>query len=177
MNPTDDLDPRFRRGLTALLIAIAGWGVLDLVLDGPEAWRSYHVFVELGFIAMSLGAVLYLWRGWSGAHRALRASEADRTAVKLERDRWRVRADRFLRGLGEEIDAQFDRWSLSPKEREVALLLLKGCRHKEVASLLGSSERTVRQQAVSVYRKSGLAGRAELAAFFLEDLLLPADDS
>jgi hypothetical protein len=32
----------------------------------------------------------------------------------------------------------------------------------------------VRQHAVAVYRKSGLAGRAELAAFFLEDLLLPA---
>jgi hypothetical protein len=31
----------------------------------------------------------------------------------------------------------------------------------------------VRQHAVSVYRKSGLSGRAELAAFFLEDLLLP----
>jgi hypothetical protein len=33
----------------------------------------------------------------------------------------------------------------------------------------------VRQHAVSVYRKSGLAGRAELSAFFLEDLLLPMD--
>jgi hypothetical protein len=26
---------------------------------------------------------------------------------------------------------------------------------------------------VSIYRKSGLAGRAELSAFFLEDLLVP----
>jgi hypothetical protein len=33
----------------------------------------------------------------------------------------------------------------------------------------------VRQHAVSVYRKSGLAGRAELSAFFLEDLMLPVD--
>jgi hypothetical protein len=33
----------------------------------------------------------------------------------------------------------------------------------------------VRQQAIAVYRKSGLAGRAELSAFFLEDLLLPID--
>ena len=41
------------------------------------------------------------------------------------------------------------------------------------AAVLDRSERTVRQHAVSVYRKSGLAGRAELSAFFLEDLLLP----
>lgn len=36
-----------------------------------------------------------------------------------------------------------------------------------------TSERTVRQQALSVYRKAKLAGRAELSAFFLEDLLAP----
>jgi hypothetical protein len=29
----------------------------------------------------------------------------------------------------------------------------------------------VRQQSLAVYRKAGLAGRAELSAFFLEDLL------
>ena len=38
-----------------------------------------------------------------------------------------------------------------------------------------TSERTVRQQALAVYRKAGLAGRAELAAFFLEDILLPRE--
>jgi DNA-binding NarL/FixJ family response regulator len=56
-----------------------------------------------------------------------------------------------------------------------ALLLLKGYGHKEIAKLLGRSERTVRQHAVAVYRKSNLSGRAELAAFFLEDLLLPPE--
>ena len=50
---------------------------------------------------------------------------------------------------------------------------LKGLRHKEIAELRQTSERTVRQQALAVYRKSGLNGRTDLAAFFLEDLLLP----
>ena len=72
------------------------------------------------------------------------------------------------------IDAQFDRWALSSAEREVALLLLKGLSHKEIAPLRGCSERTVRHQARAVYRKAGLAGRIELAAFFLEDLLVPS---
>jgi hypothetical protein len=46
---------------------------------------------------------------------------------------------------------------------------------REAARLTGRSERTVRQHAVSVYRKSGLGGRAELAAFFFEDMLLPSE--
>jgi DNA-binding NarL/FixJ family response regulator len=55
----------------------------------------------------------------------------------------------------------------------VALLLLKGHGHKQIAAMTGRSERTVRQHAVAVYEKSGLHGRAELAAFFLDAVPLP----
>lgn len=61
----------------------------------------------------------------------------------------------------------------SDRAGRAALLLLKGLSHKVIAEVRATSERTVRQQALAVYRKAGLAGRAELAAFFLEDLLLP----
>ena len=68
---------------------------------------------------------------------------------------------------------QFERWQLTAAEREVALLLLKGLSHKEIAVLRDTSERTIRQQAQSIYGKSNLSGRAALSAFFLEDMLLP----
>jgi DNA-binding NarL/FixJ family response regulator len=55
----------------------------------------------------------------------------------------------------------------------VASLLLKGLSHKEIAEVRRVSEATARQQARAVYKKAGLSGRNELAAFFLEDLLLP----
>ncbi len=54
-------------------------------------------------------------------------------------------------------------------------MLLKGLSHKEVAEVRNTSEPTVRQQALVVYRKSGLRNRSDLSAFFLEDLLLPRD--
>ena len=175
MTPANDVGPRFRIGLTALLVTIATWGVVDLVLDRPQSWRSVHVVVEIGFVLLSLGSVLYLWLGRMQARLSLGRAEGRLAANEIERDRWRERATRLLHGLGSEIDSQFERWSLTPAERQVAMLLLKGLGHKEAASVLDRSERTVRQHAVSVYRKSGLAGRAELSAFFLEDLLIPMD--
>jgi DNA-binding NarL/FixJ family response regulator len=51
--------------------------------------------------------------------------------------------------------------------------LLKGLSHKEVAIIRDVSDATIRQQARSIYQKAGVAGRHELAAFFLEDLTLP----
>lgn len=57
----------------------------------------------------------------------------------------------------------------------MALLLLKGLSHKELAVVRGVSERTVREQARSIYSKGGLTGRTALSAFFLEDLLAPIE--
>jgi len=79
----------------------------------------------------------------------------------------------LLRGLSEQIDRQFETWGLTAAEREIALLMLKGLRHKEIANVRGTSERTVRQQALTIYKKTGLEGRADLTAFVLEDLLQP----
>jgi DNA-binding NarL/FixJ family response regulator len=90
-----------------------------------------------------------------------------------ERDAWRDRAREALEGLGDAIDEQFRAWELTAAEREVALLLLKGYSHKQVAKATDRGERTARQHAASVYQKAGLAGRAELAGYFLEDLMLP----
>jgi DNA-binding NarL/FixJ family response regulator len=75
--------------------------------------------------------------------------------------------------LGKAIEDKFRAWGLTPVESEVALLLLKGHSHKEIAFMTGRGEKTVRQHAVSVYQKSALRGRAELAAFFLEGVTLP----
>ena len=84
-------------------------------------------------------------------------------------------ARKHLEGLGAYIKAQFDDWGLTTAEQEVALLLLKGLSMKEVSETRGVSERTIRQQATTIYGKGGLAGRASLSAYFLEDLLLPTE--
>ena len=101
------------------------------------------------------------------------ALSRDLTRSREEAARWREEAQQALQGLGAAIDRQFARWELTPAEREVALLLLKGLSLKEVADVRGTSERTAREQARAGYRKAGLSGRSELSAFFLEDLLLP----
>lgn len=95
--------------------------------------------------------------------------------ARVQGSRWRSDARTHLKGLGEAIEIQFSRWNLTDAEREVALLLLKGLSSKEVAMVRSVSERTVREQARSIYAKGGLTGRTALSAFFLEDLLAPIE--
>jgi len=172
-DPSDDRPARLRPVLTGILAVIAVGGAVDLVLDRPATLWSFHVLFELGLLAFALGAAAYLWLGWQRTGASLVGTRRELAAHAAERDAWRSRAEKLLRGLGEEIDRQLRAWKLTPAERETALLLLKGLGLKEIAALQDKSERTVRQHAISVYRKSGLGGRAELSAFFLEDLLLP----
>jgi DNA-binding CsgD family transcriptional regulator len=71
------------------------------------------------------------------------------------------------------MENQLDRWGLTVAEKEVSFLLLKGLSNKEIAEVRKTSAQTVRSQTNAIYTKSGLSGRSELSAFFLEDLLLP----
>jgi DNA-binding CsgD family transcriptional regulator len=98
----------------------------------------------------------------------------DLETARVEGMEWRNGMSDLIKGLSQGIARQFSEWSLTTAEREVGLLILKGMSYKEIAVMRDVSEKTVRQQAHSIYRKAKLSGRAALSAFFLEDLLLPA---
>jgi len=158
----------------ALLMIVIG-GSIDLVLDAPTSWLSFHVFFELLMVAGALLVATTFWLGWWRARQSVERLRERLEERRAERDAWKTSAERALLGLGQAIDEQFRAWGLTPAEREVALLLLKGHSHKAIARTTGRSERTARQHAAAVYQKARLSGRAELAAFFLEDLMLPAE--
>ncbi len=151
-------------------------GVADLLMDQPTSWWSAHVMLELALVATSAILAASLWLRWRAVSTELHATRRSLIERQAERDAWRANAEGALRSLGEAIASQMTRWELTPVEREVAILILQGLGHKQIAARTGRSERTVRQHAVSIYDKSGQSGRAELAAFFLNGIELPADE-
>jgi DNA-binding NarL/FixJ family response regulator len=202
-NPTDDRkEHQLALVLGLVFSTMTVLMVFDVAFDFQEAISLKHQLVGVGVILVGLAGVavtgtrlvLSLKRErilrrevessaarWKTRERQLE-SEAAALARRLEATeqeayRWKLEAGSLLAGLGGAIDAQFDRWALTPAEREVGLLLLKGLSHKEIASVRGVGEATVRQQAQGMYRKAGLSSRNDLAAFFLEDLLLPTRDA
>jgi DNA-binding CsgD family transcriptional regulator len=164
---------RVSKVLIPLLLGITLIGVLDLILDRPDDLFSPHVMVDVLLVLLSLGTALYLWLGLRFAERSLERTLGALSARSSERDAWQRRTEELLRGLGAAMEDVFGDWKLTPTERDTALMLLKGHSHKRIARMTYRSERTVRQHAVAVYRKSGLGGRAALSGFFFEHLSLP----
>ena len=170
-------------GVLAAFVAVALLTGLDLVSDLREGTTVGHVVAEGGVFFVGLLGAVFIARRLMGIVRSERAARGEALhlaerlkATEAEAARWRGEARDLLRGLGAALDQQFERWALSPAEKEVALLLLKGLSHKEIAAVRTITEATARQQARAVYKKAGLSGRNDLAAFFLEDLLLPTDE-
>lgn len=148
--------------------------------DRPgTVWTSGMWFLRNRIrLVVLLGVAVLLALGLVAWQRTAAARREHELAHRLEEveAQYRKRSaetEDLLHGLSDQIERQLDKWGLTAAEREVAWLMLKGLQHKEIASMRGTSERTVRQQALAVYKKAGLDGRTDLAAFFLEDLLPP----
>lgn len=161
---SDDASGNWRVGAAILFAFIAVLIGSDLWTDRNEGAGLLHLSIEtIVLVAAAIGAITLSLR-MRKVQRALDAARDDA-------DRWRSENRQLVSGLGTAIKAKFQAWSLTEAESDIGLLLLKGLSHKEIADIRNTSERTVREQARALYRKSGLSGRNDLAAFFLEDLL------
>jgi DNA-binding NarL/FixJ family response regulator len=172
------------RLIPTLIVVFAGIAVLvviDIIADMSEGTNPAHLAVEAGIALIALSGIAALvWRVVSVARRArAQAAELNHHLEQSRQDAvvWRNEAQDLLAGLATKIDTQFGKWHLTPAEKDVALFLLKGFSHKDVARLRQVSEATARQQARAIYKKAGLTGRNDLAAFFLEDLVLPPEST
>jgi DNA-binding NarL/FixJ family response regulator len=59
------------------------------------------------------------------------------------------------------VDGALARAKLTPKEAQIARLLLKGLPTAEIAELEGNSDKTIRQHVSTIYAKCGVSTRAE----------------
>jgi len=156
-----------------LLAAISLISALDIYSDLQEGSSIGHMSAEGLILLAALTGIFKIVKENmtikeknKNLYRSLEQSKQD---IAL----WKNEADKHLKGLGAAIDKQMNHWKFTPAEKEVGLFLLKGFSFKEIASFRDTSERTARQQSLEIYKKSGMTGRAEFSAFFLEDLLSP----
>lgn len=163
-----------RRVITFCLIIVILLTTHDMIEDINQTQVWYYIVADIAYMGIIVWLLLYIWR-----HTPLALKKRNimltQEVIKHHKDakQWSQKAQELLSGLSGIISEQMDCWDLSAAEKQIALLILKGLSLKEIATIRNTSERTVRQQAAQAYNKAGVSNRAELSAFFLEDLLLP----
>lgn len=151
--------------------------IVDLITDSNRGVNWLHVISEASVVIAAAVGIFFLMRDSFTLKHSLEDEIKNSELLKAEAEKWRIQSKIYLEGLSQAIDSQLTTWKLSNSEKEVAFLLLKGLSLKEIAEHRSTSEKTARAQSIAIYSKAGLAGRSELAAFFLEDLLLPINQA
>jgi DNA-binding CsgD family transcriptional regulator len=170
------LSHRERLVIAFVLAIIAIMVGVDLFTDSKEGVVFWHVLVEGAIALVALFGVFYVLRDSIRLKYQLKQNATEFGEYKKEAELWKQESRKYLDGLSNAIDQQLSKWNLSAAEKEVAFLLLKGMSLKEIADIRKTAEKTARVQSMAIYSKSGLSGRSELSAFFLEDLLVPHRD-
>lgn len=159
--------------IVAFLSFVAIMVAFDILTDSKEGAVLWHILLEASAGLAALFGIFYFMKDSFSLKHKLSDSLNENIKLKKEANDWKMEANKYIEGLSQSIDQQLTKWNLSAAEKEVALLLLKGLSLKEIAEIRNTTEKTARVQSIAVYSKSGLSGRSELAAFFLEDLLQP----
>ena len=158
-----------RKLIIPVLLVLALVGV-DLLYDIRE-----HDFLEVTAQLVIYGLLVYVaWIGFSFYKLDKKALETARRNIDSKTHQLASAVEKNQRlqdGINANMQEAFANWKLTPAESAVAALVLKGFSLAEIADFRGTSERTIRDQAASIYRKAKVKNRIELTAYFVEDLL------
>ena len=158
--------------IISLLLIVAILHTYGFIAEIQRSDRHrLHMTVDAAVVLISFAGVIYLlWENYR-KHQEIESLNTQLThshsRISDLHKKLRQASQKHIEVIHEQLEA----WKLSPTEKEIALLLLKGLSFEEIATVRNTKEKTVRQQAIAVYRKSGLNGRHEFAAWFFEDFL------
>lgn len=155
--------------IATLLLVVAVFTIFDVIEDYLDGAPITHIIPEVLIIIATSLIALYSFIKFTKIRKVIaeEALEASSKQVSKLKDK----TQELKKGLSETVSRQLNEWTLSKSEQEIAFLLIKGLSLREIAKIRQTSEQTIRQQSSIIYKKSGLSGRAQLSAYFLEDFL------
>tara|TARA_R110002096_G_scaffold175639_1_gene351483 strand:+ start:190 stop:729 length:540 start_codon:yes stop_codon:yes gene_type:complete len=147
--------------IVALQATSASFFLLDALSDWFEVLRGVAL-LDTRIVEVLVVAALFLGL-------ALSVREIRRLLQRQKRMGQQLQA--ASGAFAQLLDDHFDAWELTPAERDVALLSIKGLSIAEMAALRDTKDGTIKSQCNAIYRKAGVSGRLQLLSLFVEELV------
>ena len=144
----------------------------DIIDDVNDNVPKIHIFANVAFlIAAVFALIFFIYFSYKEIKAEIdRRNELTHTVIERSQE-LAVQVATLKNGVTRTINNHFIGWKFSESEKEIGFLLLKGLSFKEIGNIRSTSEKTVRDQATNIYKKSSTKNRAEFVAYFLEDFL------
>ena len=122
-----------------------------------EIGELVHLLFEI-FAVFALGAGIFV----TSQYMALLRQSKQNAELSLHH----LRKD-----FGALMQDKFERWSLTPAEKDISVLLLKGLGTSEISEIRSTKLGTVKLQVHKVLQKAGATNRAEFMSLFMDEFL------
>ncbi len=158
------------------VVSLILWIIEEIytLTNPPEIFDRFRLLIATfeSFIAISSFLAISI------LYRELKVEEGENSqAQSLIQDL--KRTNRILKNPESsfwiEVKSQMEAWKLTDAEKEIAILLLRGFSHQQIAGVRQKSLRTIENQTASIYEKSSMRGKLEFISYFLTPLL-PEED-
>jgi len=143
----------------------------DLLVDLSLGVTFHHLAIEMLIVLSSILAIIWLISDLRKQTQEIQTLKFELESKRVTNRQPSASVLETRKQLGKVINEQFSEWNLTLSEKEVGLFLLKGLSTREIAGIRNTLEKTVRQQASSLYKKAGVPGRHAFSAWFIEDFL------
>ena len=157
--------------LIAMLLVVIVINTVDFIKDINQGDELIHIGLEILTVCLSIWGIVMLIRMIKSRKQELSVLNKKVEQVESDLELSHSKLKEIGREYNKYISKQFEIWGLTPSEKDVAFILLKGLSFKEISVVRETKEKTVRQQASTIYRKSNVSGRHEFSAWFFEDFL------
>jgi DNA-binding NarL/FixJ family response regulator len=114
----------------------------DLMANNETIW---HVSVEILVVLITLSGLVYFVYIINQQSKKQKTLEVNLVKIKKDLESSNIKLQDGKKEYQKVIQWQFSEWRLSPSEKEVALLILKGLSLKDIANCRSTREKTVRR--------------------------------
>lgn len=165
--------PNRQTVFTAFVFFVFGTSTFEIVYEFAAGETFSEMVDDLARFALSVIVLAVFAHEYLSQQKALDELRMQLAGFKGGLSHFEPKAEKIANQYRSVMQHQFDAWQLTNSEQDIVILMLKGLSFREIAQLRETREKTVRQQASTVYRKADVTTRNELAAWFFEDLLEP----
>jgi DNA-binding CsgD family transcriptional regulator len=163
-----ELNKRYSQILIAMLLLLLTFISYDTYVDHKSDAGKLHILLEVSLIMSVFATLVYTLRKYIHKNAL---NEKKLQSLAAEHRDLKEKLTQYKQDIHSYLQINFTSWKLTKSEKDIALLLFKGCTGKEISVIRKTSYQTVRSQISGIYRKAKVKNHNQFMATLMEDIL------
>jgi DNA-binding CsgD family transcriptional regulator len=163
-----ELNKKYSQLLISILLILLVFIAYDTYVDHKSNVGKVHILLEISLLFSLFAFLIFALKKY--IHKNI-INEKKLQNLNLRHQELKEKIVQYKTDIHDYLQINFISWKLTKSEKDIALLLFKGCTGKEIAEIRNTNYQTVRSQISRIYRKAKVKNHNQFMATLMEDIL------